>query len=289
MNLQFVALFLACCLSVSAAAAQDVEQSLKQQFEGKILILRHSLQGNSQEYDSEGNVRKDGEEGPWTLYGRIKVDEVRLSADKLLLTGHRVDYKLDPSAQQLAPFPNKIRTKVEIALKQPLKDSTEAGSVLGHVFAFTKKDVIDSAPEFWRGYLDKHIPPRPPEEKAVAPADQPEKRPELLARGAKAPEHDATRPFSIGRGGVPPPTPLFTPEPEFPARASSEHYEGIVVLTVLVDASGKVQNIRLVRPAGMGMEEEAVATVSKWRFKPAQREGEPVAVEMNIEVAFNKY
>jgi TonB family protein len=178
---------------------------------------------------------------------------------------------------------------VQIALNQPLKDLAEAESVLGRVFALTKKDVVDSAPEFWRRYLDKNIPPRPPEEKAVAPADHTEKRPELLARGAKTPEHDATRPFMIGRGGVRAPTPLFTPEPEFPGRASSEHYQGIVVLNVIVDTSGKVQNIRLVRPAGMGMDEEAVATVSKWRFKPAQREGEPVAVEMNIEVAFNRF
>jgi TonB family protein len=59
--------------------------------------------------------------------------------------------------------------------------------------------------------------------------------------------------------------------------------------SALKDFEGKVQNIRLVRAAGMGMEEQAVAAVSTWRFKPAQREGEPVAVEMNIEVAFNKF
>jgi TonB family protein len=103
------------------------------------------------------------------------------------------------------------------------------------------------------------------------------------------PEHDATRPFTIGRGGVQAPTPLFTPEPEFPGRASHENFQSIVVLNVVVDKTGKVQNIRLVRPAGMGMDEEAVATVSRWRFKPAQHEGEPVAVEMNIEVAFNRF
>jgi TonB family protein len=62
-----------------------------------------------------------------------------------------------------------------------------------------------------------------------------------------------------------------------------------VVLNVIVDKTGKVQNIQLVRPAGMGMEEAAVAAVKTWRFKPAQREGDPVAVELNIEVAFNKY
>lgn len=279
------------CLAatISTATAEEVESSLKQQCEGKILVLRHPLQGNSQEYDSAGKVRKGGAEGSWTLYGRLKVDEVGLSSDKLLLKGHRVDYKLDPSGHHLAPFPNKIRVTVQISLNQLPQNLAEADEALGRVFALTKKDVLDSAPEFWRGYLDRNIAPTPPDEKSIAPADQPEQRPELLTRDAKTPERDATRPFTIGPGGVQPPKPLFTPEPPFPDRASREHYEGIVVLNVIVDKTGRVQNIRLVRPAGMGMEEEAVATVSKWRFKPAQREGEPVAVEMNIEVAFNKF
>jgi TonB family protein len=56
-----------------------------------------------------------------------------------------------------------------------------------------------------------------------------------------------------------------------------------------VDKAGRVQNIHVVGPVGMGLEEAAVATVKTWRFKPSERDGEPVAVEMNIEVAFNKF
>ena len=288
MSLRFGVILLACCLFPALAVADEVEQALRQRCEGKVLILRHPLQGSSQEYGPDGSVRKGGAEGPWTLYGRIKVDEVGLSADKLLLKGHRVDYKFDPSVQQLAPFPNKIRTTVQISLNQPLKDLAEADDVLGRVFAFTKKDVIDSVPEFWRVYLDKNILPIPPQEKAAAPAVLPEKRPELLVRGATAPEHDETRPARIGFG-VLPPKPLFTPEPPFPDKASHENFQGVVVLNVIVDKAGKLQNIYVVRPVGMGLEEAAVATVKTWRFKPSERDGEPVAVEMIIEVAFNKY
>ena len=276
---------LAAAAVVSPATAQEVESSLKQQCEGKILFLRHPLQGNSQEYDSDGKVRKGGVEGPWTLYGRLKVDEVGLSAGKLLLKGHRVDYKLGPSAHSLRPFPNKIRVTVQISLNQPPKDLAEADDVLGRIFALTKKDVLDSAPEFWRGYLDRNIEPSPPAEKAVAPADRLEKRPELLTRGTNMPEKNEPGLFTIGPG-VKPPEPVYTPAPAFPDRASQENSQSIVVLNVVVDKTGKVQNIRLVRPAGMGMDEEAVATVSRWRFKPAQHKGEPVAVEMNIEAAF---
>ena len=73
MSLRFGVALLACCIFPALAGADEVEQALKQQCEGKILVLRHSLQGNSQEYDSDGKVLKGGAEGLWTLYGRIKV------------------------------------------------------------------------------------------------------------------------------------------------------------------------------------------------------------------------
>jgi TonB family protein len=39
----------------------------------------------------------------------------------------------------------------------------------------------------------------------------------------------------------------------------------------------------------MGLDENAMEGVKRWRFNPATRNGEPVAVEMKIEVSFNLY
>jgi outer membrane biosynthesis protein TonB len=40
---------------------------------------------------------------------------------------------------------------------------------------------------------------------------------------------------------------------------------------------------------GLGFEEQAAISIKTWRFNPATRNGEPVAVAMNVEVAFNLY
>jgi TonB family protein len=268
----------------NVATAQDVGPLLKQQYEGKILVLRHALQGNSQEYDSDGKVRKGGTEGPWTLYGRIKMDEVELSPAAIVLKGHRVDYKYDSAVKQLAPFPNKTRMQLTVSLARPPATVDEANEVLGRVFALTKKDVVESAPEFWRAYLDRNIAPRPAENLSAAS--------KAGAAGPDAPTAESTaavaRQEKIGPG-VSAPRPIYTPEPEFPEIASKENFQGIVVLNVIVDEGGKISRITLVRPQGMGMEEAAIAAVQKWRFKPALKNGQPVAVEMNIEVAFNKF
>ena len=45
-------------------------------------------------------------------------------------------------------------------------------------------------------------------------------------------------------------------------------------------------HIRVVRPLGMGLDEKAVEAVGKWKFKPGQKDGHPVAVMANVEVNF---
>lgn len=281
-------LFLALVFIFSVAArAQDIQQTLKDRYEGKFLVLRHSLQQNKQEYSSDGQVVNPGAEGPWTLYGRMRVDHLELSASTLSIKGNRVDCKLDRS-RRLALYPNKTAMQVNISLPHFPGNVEEAEAILGTVFAVTKDDVIHSAPEFWRKYLDANIPPIPGKETPAVSQNVPQDKAEAPGSGATTPELTAKAFYPFGPG-VKAPQAVYTPEPVFPAKASKENYVGVVVLSVIVDATGKVNNIRVVRPMGMGLDEAAVAAVKTWRFKPAEHSGQPVATAMNIEVAFNKY
>jgi TonB family protein len=40
------------------------------------------------------------------------------------------------------------------------------------------------------------------------------------------------------------------------------------------------------RSLGLGLDEKAIEAVTKWRFKPAMKDGKPVAVSANIVVNF---
>jgi protein TonB len=95
----------------------------------------------------------------------------------------------------------------------------------------------------------------------------------------------------VGKDGkVKAPEARFTPAPAYSEIAQYEKYQGIVVVNIVVASDGRVHNIRLLRPLGMGLDEIARATVQTWRFRPATHNNkEPVAVEMNIEVAFDLY
>ena len=89
--------------------------------------------------------------------------------------------------------------------------------------------------------------------------------------------------------GVSRPRALYTPEPEFSEEARKAKYQGVVVLTIVVGQDGRVYSPRILRSLGMGLDEKAIEGVKTWKFDAARKDGHPVAVEMNVEVAFNLY
>jgi TonB family protein len=86
-----------------------------------------------------------------------------------------------------------------------------------------------------------------------------------------------------------PPQPTHTPEPSFPEHGSKDLKQGIVILNVIVAKDGTVALARSVTPDDYGLSDSAERAVRTWRFKPAICLGRPVATEMNVEVAFDRY
>jgi len=95
--------------------------------------------------------------------------------------------------------------------------------------------------------------------------------------------------FQVGRGGVSSPVAVFSPEPAYSEEARKAKFGGIVLLWIVVDTQGNVRNVRIAKPLGMGLDEEAVKTVSTWKFKPALRQGVPVPVQVQVEVSFRLF
>jgi TonB family protein len=90
-------------------------------------------------------------------------------------------------------------------------------------------------------------------------------------------------------GEVSAPIPIYKPEPSYSEEARKAKYQGTVLLWIVVDARGMVHNIRIAKPLGMSLDEEAVKTVSTWKFKPALRQGVPVPVQVQVEVSFRLF
>ncbi len=95
--------------------------------------------------------------------------------------------------------------------------------------------------------------------------------------------------YQIG-GGISMPSIIFEPEAEFSDEARRAKYQGVCLISLIVDAQGNPQNVHVVRALGMGLDEKAMEAVRKYKFKPALKDGKtPVPVQLSIEVNFRLY
>src|ERR1700733_5880552 len=94
--------------------------------------------------------------------------------------------------------------------------------------------------------------------------------------------------YHVG-GGVSPPVLIYSVDAEFSDEARRAKYQGVSVVSLIVDAHGMPQRIRVVRKLGMGLDEKAVEAVKQYKFKPSMYQGKPAPVEITIEVNFHIY
>jgi TonB family protein len=86
-----------------------------------------------------------------------------------------------------------------------------------------------------------------------------------------------------------PPVPIYTPAAEFSKEARAAKIEGIVIVSVLVTEEGETTDIRIEKSLGHGLDEKAVECVNRYRFKPAMKDGTPVAARVHVEINFKLY
>ena len=265
-----------------AAADPDLGAVLTARYHGQILALRHSFKARSQDYDSQGNPIVNGGEGSWTVYGRMDVKKVSVTSDRLVLEGDQVVFESNKKKEPLRPVHQRDHVKVTIRLDRALTSQDEALSVIGRVFALTPQDMVNAAPALWRSYLAKELQVSQ-DVKSEPPKGDGTTRIDLDDARAAPPVV-----FKLGKE-VTAPRAEFAPEPEYSAFARKRRLQGTVTFDVLVDSAGKIGKIVIVHPLGLGLDEAAADTISTWRFRPAMRDGQPVACAFNIEVDFHLY
>lgn len=90
-------------------------------------------------------------------------------------------------------------------------------------------------------------------------------------------------------GEVKAPSILRSSEALYSDEARKEKIQGVCVISLIVDAHGMPLEVKVKKGIGYGLDEQAIAAVRKFRFKPATRNGSPLAAYVNIEVNFRLY
>jgi TonB family protein len=91
--------------------------------------------------------------------------------------------------------------------------------------------------------------------------------------------------YKVG-GDVTMPSVIYKVDPEYTDDAHDAKIQGTVVLSVVVGADGLAHDVSITRSLDPGLDRNAAVVIQQWRFAPATRNGEPVAVRATIEINF---
>ena len=90
-----------------------------------------------------------------------------------------------------------------------------------------------------------------------------------------APPTVQSRPAAPSAGKIVPAEILSKPLPIYTEEARTRRIEGEVLLEVILEATGKLRVLKVVRGLGHGLDDAAVHAAEQIRFKPALRDGQP--------------
>ena len=271
------------CLLVPPAFAGNLDNVIASEYPDKILTLRHFYSGDRLHLYGDGALMDDAPAGTWASDAEIEVRDASQNGSVLTIKARRIYQVYDSKRNQfvdaltLIPInPDKQEREVEKALKRrqvevriempPNPDPKEIPETLHAVFLSPDEPMGNIAPPYYRDFFAKR-------EGRSKMQELPPGVFRLASVGSKP-------------GDITPPHLTTRTDPEYSDMARQLKWQGAAVLSLVVDASGSVQNIQVTQPLGAGLDEKAIAAVSQWKFDPATKDGKPVAVAIAVEVDF---
>jgi TonB family protein len=89
-----------------------------------------------------------------------------------------------------------------------------------------------------------------------------------------------------GLAPVAPPVAHRKVDPKYIASAAADHVQGKIQLACVIGKDGHVSTVELVRGLDERLDRSAQEALAKWEFSPATRRGEPVEVDVLVEIPF---
>lgn len=85
---------------------------------------------------------------------------------------------------------------------------------------------------------------------------------------------------------VEPPALLKTVAPKYPVAERRARKTGTVHVAFIIELDGKVSDAKVISSTDPVFDAPALDAVRQWRYKPARKEGEPIAIAVTVPVVF---
>jgi TonB family protein len=300
-----IATFFLVIVAVTLARASELEQRLRYEFRDKTLVLRGFYPGRDLHYDSTGALVGAFAAGDWTIDGIVRIEDISISGSRLRIKASREHWAWvngfnpvhDLDGKGLPDKDEKKNRAVQIEADLGADITVDrAEAAVSRIFLNANDSFADVVPDYWKPCVNA----------AVQDSSDPKLRsckfstdflqipgvqtpPSVASSGNNSADTlSSERAVKVG-GGVSPPKALTHSDPSFSDPARKARFQGTVTLELIVDRAGNAANVHVLSPLGCGLDEEAVRTVETWKFKPAEKDGDPVAVGIAVEVDFHLY
>jgi TonB family protein len=247
-----------------AANPRAIQDALNSQFKDQIVTLRVFYPASDLHFTSEGRYKGKDKQGSWTLWSKIKVSAIEITAPTLVIKGQRVYVVYDGKEGRFANVLSKEKVVIVFEFEGAPITSESANSAFESIALRNDEHLSDLLPLEWQHFV---------------------KLKESMTLASLLATPQAVNQSKIG-GTITAPRVLSAPDPEYPEQARKAGLQGIVILWTVVDTDGRISEVHISRPLGMGLDEKAIEAVRRWRFEPARQNGKPVKSQINIEVNF---
>jgi len=269
--------------------SSEVERHLREEYRGKTFVLRCFYSADRLEYDSAGTPQGGPIPGDWTSDGFVVVKKLRFDHGHLMIEAERrLVIHLDAKEFQFVPEDEDEKRKlvIDADLGSASPGSEQAEAVLSKVFVTEHEELASMVPNYWKP--------------CVRTAGSGGTGKCRFSKDFRSIPGVAASPAIVGnvpagctiqplagecqtqRDGGNVPKAIYSPSPDFSESASKANVQGDVVLRLVVDEQGLPTNVHITQPLGYGLNEQALKRVKEWRFKPAEKDGKPVATEVEV-------
>ena len=273
-------LFLAAAAGAFAADIQSNGHTIAERLIGKQLFLRGFWASENLKFNAQGQVQSSTDTVPFTESG-IDVRSVHFNGDSLIIEGQRMALEFLPN-DEIRRVPAKTEQDNGAITLEIQADATgNYDKALNTVFANDLASIAPSLPSYWQAYAMQHFLPV-----NSSPSLEKESYSKLthITEVSDSPRSEE-RAKHVG-GSVKPPTLIRADNPAFTDLANAQKFSGNVKLYLWFDSDGKVSHVSVARPAGLGLDEAAIAAVEQYQFQPATQNGAPVTVDLYLDVSF---
>lgn len=194
-------------------------------------------------------------------------------------------YRLDETlvSPKILQYFDRARSDLATAVYDEGKAAYRKGDLEGALERFERVLVLDATNELAAEYAEL-CRERMRVIQARAEAERPEPAPADTVPTPVAPERE-DKVYRL-TSEILRPQLVTRVTPEYPRTARVRRDEGAVVVSVVIDANGRITQPKVIRSVSEHLDRAALEALEKWRYEPARLNGLAVAVYSIIELSF---